>query len=335
VHNRNYMYWNASAWVVGGDESVYLGGGAGVGGIGGSGATGPGNVAIGTATAAAGQDKDAIAIGRGAGTASVLDAQSESAVAIGALAGGDAGQGSVAVGEAAGHSSGLYGVSVGSASQSKGSSAVSVGYGATATGNNSIVINATGVQLTAAAASTCRIAPIALASSTAGLNALYYNPGTFEVVATSPSYLYASNAMWSREVNYTNVVHFGTYAASDGWAVTTLESSFSAEYYGKRYTCSVPGVYSCKFAASIRIMNLTGQFGVIGIEVVRTSGSVTGVANMGLWGLANQPVFLTAIGIVQLLAGESLQCVCRGNAYVAPLSSFGKNAGYFTATRIG
>jgi hypothetical protein len=333
VNNGNYLYWNASAsaWVVGGDESVYLGKGAGVD----SGAAGPGNVAIGTATAPAGQHKDAIAIGRGAGTASVLDAQSEAAVAIGALAGSDAGQGSVAIGAAAGYSNGVYGVSVGSASQSIGSSAVSVGYGATATGNNSIVINATGVQLTAATASTCCIAPIASATSTTGLNALCYNPATFEVVATAPSYLYASNARWESQVNTSSVVHFDTYVSSPGWTVITLPSAppTSTSYFGNRYTCIAPGVYVCTFTATIRVSIADNQISSIGIEVV--SGALRKeVGNSAVSTPSNRTSPVTVVCMVELLAGDSIQCACNASGLLTRVTST-DSAGSFTAVRIG
>jgi hypothetical protein len=338
VHDGNYLYWNASAWAVGGDESVYLGGGAGVGGIGGSGAAGPGNVAIGTATAAAGQHIDAIAIGRGAGTASVLDAQSESAVAIGALAGGDAGKESVAIGAAAGQFNGVYGVSVGSASQSKGSSAVSVGYGATATGNNSIVINATGVQLTAATASTCRIAPIAAASSATGLNPLCYNPGTFEVVTTAPSYLYASNAFWDPLYVYNSfIVRFRTCVASAGWTVSSVVTFpvTSSLYTGNRYMCRVPGVYECTFSATVQVPNQTYQVASIGIEVVSAPGALPkNVASSAVDVLPGETVTVTTIGVVQLEAGESIQCVCTSEAKLLAIRYAG-SAGSFTAVRIG
>jgi hypothetical protein len=113
-----------------------------------------------------------VAIGPGAGNQN----QQPTSVAVGPLAGFlSQGSSSVAIGQSAGETNqGEYCTSIGSLA------------GRTNQDNNTIVLNASGVELNTAQGTGTYVNPIRDVSSTAGLQALYYDNNTNEIVRYVP-----------------------------------------------------------------------------------------------------------------------------------------------------
>jgi hypothetical protein len=127
-----------------------------------------------------------VAIGENAGAncASALN-QGEYAVAVGPFSGNAQGENSVAVGYASGDQSGDQSVSIGNFVSATGEDGIAIGYGATASGDRSIVINASGSALTGATNDTFNVKPVRNAGTSglpAGFFQVAYNPTTGEFV---------------------------------------------------------------------------------------------------------------------------------------------------------
>ena len=114
-------------------------------------------VSVGGAAGQTSQGSGGIAIGYGA----AANVQGTSSIAIGK--------------EAARYNQGQYAIAIGAVA----------GY-PNAQANNSIVINATGANLDAPGANRLYIKPVRTVNSTAGLNQLYYNSTTGEIVVYVP-----------------------------------------------------------------------------------------------------------------------------------------------------
>jgi hypothetical protein len=119
------------------------------------------------------QGTEAIAIGSTAGNTN----QGTGAIALGRSAGlTNQGANAIAIGRgAAGNAQGVYSIAIGAGAA-----------GGNAQANNSIVLNATGATLDAATANALFIKPVRTVNSTAGLNQLYYDSTTGEIVVYVP-----------------------------------------------------------------------------------------------------------------------------------------------------
>jgi hypothetical protein len=139
-------------------------------------------IAIGYRAGYVGQATRGIAIGQYAGSgnaggiANTANYQGQNAIAIGHYTGYNSqSEDAIAIGRFAGaNAQGTYSVAIG------------VGAGANAQANNSIVLNATGANLNANTANALFIKPVRTVNSTAGLNQLYYDSTTGEIVVYVP-----------------------------------------------------------------------------------------------------------------------------------------------------
>jgi hypothetical protein len=155
----DFVTWDGNQWATNspGTNTVSIGRGAGN-------ALDSNCVNIGS-NAGSSQNSNAVAIGFGAGSG----VTSAFAVAVGSGAGTGAGVSAISVGAGAGTNSGTGSICIGGATQAPGVNSISIGQNA---GNGSsglggcIVISADGTTLVPAAANTCKISPLRLASST-------------------------------------------------------------------------------------------------------------------------------------------------------------------------
>ena len=120
---------------------------------------------------------DAISIGSGS------NAQGDLSVAIGSGAKAIPNS-SVSIGNNA-QSGGINGIAIGTSATTSGANAIAIGQQITA-GVNTIVLNATNSSLTGGTANALFIKPVRTVNSTAGLNQLYYNSSTGEIVVYVP-----------------------------------------------------------------------------------------------------------------------------------------------------
>jgi len=127
------------------------------------------SVAVGQNAAKTGQGFSATAVGPGAGFTN----QGQQGVAIGNLAAGsEQGVGAIAIGTNAGYFN-----------QGENSLAIGVAAGTNNQAANSIVINATGSTLNNTTTNSCVVAPIRTETTLAGLNSVYYNTTSKELVS--------------------------------------------------------------------------------------------------------------------------------------------------------
>jgi hypothetical protein len=166
------------------------------------------SVAIGTQAGYTGQQDYAIAVGYQAG----YTGQSSGAVAIGLAAGNtDQSNGAVAIGPNSGRYSqypNAVAIGANAGTTGQGESAVAIGNQA---GNlnqhdNTIIISALGTDLNSSAVGSCYIAPIRTETTTTGLNGLYYNTSTNEIVNSSSGFqAYVPILYYLPSWNYANL----------------------------------------------------------------------------------------------------------------------------------
>jgi hypothetical protein len=194
----DYLYWNSTQWTVG-SSKVSIGSNAGLNGQGanavaignsaGYNTQGVGAVAIGYGAAYYTQGQYAVAIGTNAGR----NTQGQYAVAIGLNTGYNTQRlNAVAIGQNAGYlAQGTNAVAIGygAAYYTQGISAVAIGYGAGYQNQpaNSIILNASGTNLSPATSSAFYVNPVRLTApviNTAN-NVLLYNNSTNEIYASN------------------------------------------------------------------------------------------------------------------------------------------------------
>ena len=286
-----------------------------------SGGSGPGTygqdyaaIAIGTLAGANSQGQESIAIGYQAG----YQDQQGGAVAIGAGAGSDfQGNGAIAIGSlAGGGQQGNYAIAIGA------------GAGADQAGNvpqasNSIILNATGVDLDQTTANTFTVKPVRNANTT---KALYYNNTTgeisYDIVPNTPFANVASTVSNNAQPNITSLGTLTSVSVSGNANVGNLGTTgvFAT-------TLSATGTLNAGNIITGGLVSATGNITSSGRFVGNGSG-LTQLTGANVTGTVANATYATSTGSIPISnvnSGNYSILLSNGNSNIAANTAFNFN----------